>query len=84
VEIDWAAWARGEVKIMAGIEPKRGMTFPHARHIIGSPKAGTARPSICTVTRVTQTAVYYRSESGNLWNVDRDNFASVVKISKAA
>lgn len=46
---------------------RRGDQFEHARQITGSPKAGTARPDVCTVTRVTATAVYYRNSSRMLF-----------------
>ena len=58
--------------------PRRGDRFEHARLIVGSPKAGTARPAICTVTAVRGVSVYYRSESGMKWVTDRDRFAEKV------
>lgn len=49
---------------------KRGMRFEHARYIIGSPKAGTARPDVCEITKVSTSSdggaqsVYYCTETG--------------------
>jgi hypothetical protein len=43
---------------------KPGVTFAHPRFIQGSPKAGTARPDICTITRIARGVLYYRTESG--------------------
>jgi hypothetical protein len=43
---------------------KAGDTFAHPRYIQGSPKAGTARPDICTVTRIARGTVYYKTETG--------------------
>ena len=60
-------------------EPKAGMTFNHARFIQGSPKAGTARPDVCTVTRVTKTTVYYRTETGMAMKTPREAFGASVK-----
>lgn len=47
----------------------RGDRFEHARMIVGSPNAGTARPDVCTVTRVIVGTIYYRNESGMLMSV---------------
>ena len=44
-----------------------GVRFVHRSMIIGSPKAGTARPDVCTVTRVAGRKYYYRNESGMLF-----------------
>jgi hypothetical protein len=46
---------------------KRGDRFAHKSMIVGSPKAGTARPDICMVTRVARGMFYYRNESGMLF-----------------
>jgi hypothetical protein len=43
---------------------KVGDTFAHPRFIQGSPKAGTARPDVCTITRIARGTVYYRTETG--------------------
>ena len=59
--------------------PKPGQRFEHSRYIIGSPKAGTARPDVCTVTRVTALTVYYRTEEGMKMKQDRDRFSDSVK-----
>jgi hypothetical protein len=59
--------------------PKAGRRFEHARYIQGSPKAGTARPDICTVTRVTAARVYYRTETGMRMFVTPDAFAASCK-----
>ena len=53
---------------------RRGLRFEHARYIQGSPKAGTARPDICTVTRVAAGTVYYRTETGNLMKAPMEYF----------
>ena len=58
--------------------PKAGRRFEHSRYIVGSPKAGTARPDVCTVTRVTASTVYYRTENGMKMCQDRDAFAGSV------
>jgi hypothetical protein len=55
-----------------------GSTFEHARLITGSPKAGTARPDVCRVTKITKTTVYYRNESGVSLRSNRDAFSAVV------
>ena len=41
------------------INPRKGLTFLHARRIDGSPKAGTATPVEMVVTTVRQGTVYY-------------------------
>lgn len=53
---------------------KVGARFEHNRLIIGSPKAGTARPEVCTITRVTAHSVWYRNESGMLLRRSRDAY----------
>jgi hypothetical protein len=58
---------------------KAGARFEHARYIQGSPKAGTARPDICTVTRVATGTVYYRTETGMKMKQDIERFADSVK-----
>lgn len=59
--------------------PRPGRRFEHARYIIGSPKAGTARPDICTVPRVTATVIYYRTETGMSMTQSRAGFGASVK-----
>lgn len=59
--------------------PKPGMRFEHAHFIQGSPKAGTARPDVCTVTRVTKHTVFYWSETGMKLRADRNVFPEYVK-----
>lgn len=59
--------------------PKAGQRFEHAHYIQGSPKAGTARPDICTVTRVAAGTVYYRTETGMKMKQDIERFAASVK-----
>lgn len=59
---------------MAAPAPAVGSTFEHARQIVGSPKAGTSRPMVCTVTKVTATRVYFRNETGFLSHVPRNSF----------
>jgi hypothetical protein len=59
--------------------PRPGARFEHARYIIGSPKASTARPDVCTVTRVTAGTVYYKTETGMKMCQDRARFDSSVK-----
>jgi hypothetical protein len=58
---------------------KAGQRFEHARYIQGSPKAGTAHPDVCTVTRVAQGTVYYRTETGMKMKQDESRFAASVK-----
>jgi hypothetical protein len=59
--------------------PKPGARFEHARYIQGSPQAGTARPDVCTVTRVARGVVYYRTETGLLTKTPLDRFPASVR-----
>jgi hypothetical protein len=62
------------------ITPRVGMTFAHARRITGSPKAGTAKPEVYRVSKVTRTSVYYKPLDGGVPTVcDRPRFAEYVK-----
>jgi len=61
------------------LDVRPGQRFEHARYIQGSPKAGTARPDICTVTRVTSDTVYYKTETGMKVKTERARFADSVK-----
>lgn len=63
---------------MSADTPTAGRRFEHARYIQGSPKAGTARPDVCTVTRVTAGTVYYRTETGMKMCQDRARFSESV------
>lgn len=56
-----------------------GARFEHSRLIIGSPRAGTARPDICTITRITKSTIYYRNESGMSLKYPRAEIGAVVK-----
>lgn len=62
---------------MDPMNPRPGDTFLHHRWITGSPKAGTAQPELCTVTRVTRTTVWY---SGH--RISRADFPNIVKTGK--
>jgi hypothetical protein len=53
---------------------RKGQKFAHNNFIVGSPKAGNARADICTITKITQSIVYYRSESGMLISAQRSKF----------
>lgn len=55
-----------------------GQRFEHARLIVGSPKAGTARPDVCRITKLSSSTVYYRNESGMSLKMPRSTFGSVV------
>lgn len=61
---------------------KRGQRFEHARLIIGSPKAGTARPEVCTITRVVNNPrprVWYQNESGMRFVAEPEKLHEYVK-----
>lgn len=60
---------------------KRGQQFEHARFIVGSPKAGTARPDVCTITRVATKPtprVWYQNESGMKFHIDLHKLSAIV------
>lgn len=61
------------------VQVAAGMRFESRRMIEGSPKAGTARPVVCTVTMVRAGIVWYRTgPSGRAnWRHDLDRFDTV-------
>jgi hypothetical protein len=61
---------------------KCGDRFEHARQIDGSPKAGTARPVVMELTRVSDLSFWYR-RADNLgapasWVAERSKADTVV------
>jgi len=55
-----------------------GTTFAHAHQITGSPKAGTAKPAVCRITKITKLMVYFRNESGYLSKVAPEKLADAM------
>lgn len=62
------------------VDIKRGMRFEHARQITGSPKAGTAKPVVMRITRVTSYGIYYccDEDGRGRWVVEPERIDAVV------